>query len=239
MANSLNKSRRLRLSSSDYEVGYGKPPKSTRFKPGQSGNPRGRRKGVPNKPLPIERLRSIIHKEAYRKITVNDGDRRLKMTVAEAAMRSLGLAAAKGQPRAQKLLTELLILMESKDSALNSALVETMIQIKMKGEQVLEAAKRANVDPPELLPHPDHIILDIPNGRVYVVGPSNKEEKALFDWLRQEQADAQRELAELEAKLEEAADPQARRKILKDIRSKRKQVAVLNSLYRKNWGQLP
>jgi hypothetical protein len=28
----------------DYEVGYGKPPKSTRFKKGQSGNPRGRPK---------------------------------------------------------------------------------------------------------------------------------------------------------------------------------------------------
>jgi hypothetical protein len=26
----------------DYEVGYGKPPRDTRFKRGQSGNPRGR-----------------------------------------------------------------------------------------------------------------------------------------------------------------------------------------------------
>lgn len=29
----------------DYEVGYGKPPKDTRFKAGQSGNPKGRPKG--------------------------------------------------------------------------------------------------------------------------------------------------------------------------------------------------
>jgi hypothetical protein len=29
---------------SDYEVGYGKPPKSGRWAPGQSGNPTGRRK---------------------------------------------------------------------------------------------------------------------------------------------------------------------------------------------------
>ena len=28
----------------DYEVGYGRPPKNSQFKPGQSGNPRGRRK---------------------------------------------------------------------------------------------------------------------------------------------------------------------------------------------------
>ena len=31
--------------SGDYELGYGKPPVSTRFKPGQSGNPKGRPRG--------------------------------------------------------------------------------------------------------------------------------------------------------------------------------------------------
>lgn len=30
----------------DYEVGYGKPPVATRFKPGQSGNPKGARRKV-------------------------------------------------------------------------------------------------------------------------------------------------------------------------------------------------
>jgi hypothetical protein len=32
----------------DYEVGYGKPPRHTRFKPGRSGNPRGRPSGSKN-----------------------------------------------------------------------------------------------------------------------------------------------------------------------------------------------
>lgn len=31
----------------DDKVGYGRPPKNTRFKPGQSGNPRGRRPQIP------------------------------------------------------------------------------------------------------------------------------------------------------------------------------------------------
>ena len=32
----------------DYDVGYGKPPRHTRFKKGQSGNPRGRPSGSKN-----------------------------------------------------------------------------------------------------------------------------------------------------------------------------------------------
>jgi Family of unknown function (DUF5681) len=34
--------------SKDYEVGYGRPPKKTRFQPGKSGNPRGRPKAERN-----------------------------------------------------------------------------------------------------------------------------------------------------------------------------------------------
>jgi Family of unknown function (DUF5681) len=32
----------------DYKVGKGRPPLSTRWKPGQSGNPKGRPKGAKN-----------------------------------------------------------------------------------------------------------------------------------------------------------------------------------------------
>ena len=34
-----------RAQGGDYAVGYGRPPKATQFKPGQSGNPKGRPKG--------------------------------------------------------------------------------------------------------------------------------------------------------------------------------------------------
>jgi hypothetical protein len=45
----------------DYDVGYGKPPKSSRFKSGQSGNPKGRRKRSKNgKTLLVEALDEIV-----------------------------------------------------------------------------------------------------------------------------------------------------------------------------------
>jgi hypothetical protein len=34
------------ISSQAYEIGFGKPPKSRRYKKGQSGNPSGRPKGA-------------------------------------------------------------------------------------------------------------------------------------------------------------------------------------------------
>jgi hypothetical protein len=60
----------------NYEVGYGKPPKNTRFKKGVSGNPEGR----PKKPLDF-------HRELLRKarslITITDGERRVRITKLE------------------------------------------------------------------------------------------------------------------------------------------------------------
>lgn len=92
-----------------YEVGYARPPVATRFKPGQSGNPGGRPKGAKNR-LPAfheERMKQIILDEAYRTITVRDGDRNVSVPMAQAIIRSLAVNAAKGQHRAQSLFADL------------------------------------------------------------------------------------------------------------------------------------
>ena len=40
-----------------YKVGYCRPPKDSRFQPGQSGNPRGRRKGLRNSSTDVKEHR--------------------------------------------------------------------------------------------------------------------------------------------------------------------------------------
>jgi hypothetical protein len=56
-----------------YEVGYGKPPKNTRFKKGISGNPTGRPKKSPD-------FYAELIREANSLITINDKGRRIRIT---------------------------------------------------------------------------------------------------------------------------------------------------------------
>ncbi len=44
----------------DYDVGYGRPPEATQFKPGRSGNPNGRPKGAKSEDTIV---RSVMHRK--------------------------------------------------------------------------------------------------------------------------------------------------------------------------------
>ena len=78
-----------------YEVGYGKPPKSTQFKPGQSGNPKGRTKGSKNG------IYTYIQRELNSSITLTDGS---KITKEQGFARQLTNKALRGDIQSQKLL---------------------------------------------------------------------------------------------------------------------------------------
>ena len=95
-------------------IGYGHPPEAHRFKPGQSGNPRGRPKGATSRtpPQPPDQLTQIVLEEAARLIPVRDGDRTVTLSMKQAIIRRLAVDAVKGDPRAQRLFTEMLALSE-------------------------------------------------------------------------------------------------------------------------------
>ena len=78
-----------------YEVGYGKPPKSTQFKPGQSGNPKGRTKGSRNG------IYTYIQRELNSSITLTDGS---TITKEQGFARQLTNKALRGDIQSQKLL---------------------------------------------------------------------------------------------------------------------------------------
>ena len=84
----------------EYEVGFGKPPKNTRFKPGESGNPKGRKKGSRN-------FRTDVRKTLIASVKVSDGEGSRRMSTQEAALMRLREKALKGDPRS---LDRLLVL---------------------------------------------------------------------------------------------------------------------------------
>ena len=84
----------------DYEVGYGKPPRNTQFKKGQSGNPRGRPSGSKN----LATLVSVALNEPV--IVVENGGRK-KITKREAIIKQLVNRSTKADWRAIKILLEI------------------------------------------------------------------------------------------------------------------------------------
>jgi hypothetical protein len=221
---------------SKYEVGYGKPPAQTQFKPGQSGNPRGRPQGARNKrpALNEERLKSIILEEAYRAIRINDGDRQIKVPMAQAIVRAVAVNAVKGQQRAQRLFTELLSTTEKENRALSDAWLDVAMTYKIEWDKELDRRQRLGItDLPDPLPHPDHIILDMMTGTAYIRGPSTKEEKQLWDLVRDRTVDFEAELRELEALRGDPDCPQAI--LLDEIERTKKVLAIIETAHRR-WG---
>jgi hypothetical protein len=84
----------------EYEVGYRKPPKTTRFKTGQSGNPKGRPKGSTN-------LATDLAAELSEQITVREGGQARRVTKQRALIKSLTAQALQGDVRATTALLAL------------------------------------------------------------------------------------------------------------------------------------
>ena len=213
-----------------YEVGYGKPPAATRFTKGKSGNPRGRPKGSKNQvpALNEERLGDIVMQEAYRTIKVKDGAKEISIPMAQAVVRSMAVNAAKGDHRAQKTFTDLLTKKEAKDKKLYDDYAQTMIDYKFSWEEEIKHHKLMGLPPPEPVPHPDHIKIDLSTGQVLITGPFTPEEKVKWDKLKQMRDDAYATIKIFEEELKNSKNKKIRKIIESEIAFERRNIKIIS-----------
>ncbi len=85
----------------DHEVGYGKPPRNSRFVKGQSGNPRGRPPGAKN-------LKTLLNKALNELVIVTENGGRRKISKREAIVTQLVNRSAKADYKAIQILLGML-----------------------------------------------------------------------------------------------------------------------------------
>jgi len=84
----------------DYEVGYGKPPRHTRFAQGQSGNPRGRPSGAKN-------FTTLLSEALNEPVIVTEHGGRRKVSKRQAIVTQLVNRSATADFRAIKILLDI------------------------------------------------------------------------------------------------------------------------------------
>lgn len=166
----------------DYEVGFGRPPAANQFKPGQSGNPYGRRP----KSKPIEdvvapaasvagrtAVEQVIHNELHRKVVAQENGEPITLTVLEAAVRSLGLAAMKGRVQAQRAVLEIGRNAQVAEDQRRDFMQRLVKHYKGKGnyELMKEKFERENPGAYCPLPHPDDVFYNEELGVMDFAGP--------------------------------------------------------------------
>ena len=94
----------------NYEIGKGKPPKATQFRPGQSGNPKGRPKGRRNFATEIDEVLKAP-------VPISENGRTRKVTSRMATLLRLRKKALEGDGRAMDRFLEFALAHQAEETA--------------------------------------------------------------------------------------------------------------------------
>lgn len=141
------------------KVGYKNPPKSSQFKKGKSGNPRGRppKKKQETKSHVDKSTMETVLKVALREVTVREGEDISKTPVVAAVIQTMAAAAMKGNVQAQKAFVELVDRARKDQTAQVLDDHEFWRNYAATYDSYVEALHKAKEPLPEYLVHPDDL----------------------------------------------------------------------------------
>jgi len=204
---------------------YRKPPVEHQFKKGTSGNPKGRPKKKPVQPGLaalgggiVDRLNTMALGEATRPVTVREGDKVSEIPALQALFRTMFRAAAQGDTKAGRQLLDVIARAESGRVATVMEILESASHYKEKNLKIFEKHEREGLDPPEIYPHPDDVIIDEATGEVKIDGPMTKEQAGARKAVRQQALESTWRYFEVEAALAKEPSNRALRQEYQELK---------------------
>lgn len=176
-----------------YEVGYRKPPVEHRFKKGEPTPNRWGRGGSPEKAQTLNKPRAfgreftgelgkaIVIEEAYRPVKIREDGKAKTLPMVAALVRSLGLSGLKGNRVAAKALIGLVQTIEAERAKDHAVGLREIEKYKRDAQGIIARARKDGLAEPNLLPHPDDLLINERTGVVTYAGPTTAQEKARWD----------------------------------------------------------
>jgi hypothetical protein len=203
---------------------YRRPPVEHQFKKGTSGNPSGRPK---KKAQPgfgasgggvTDRLAAMALNEATRPVTVREGEKTSEMPAMQALLRTMFRAAAQGDIKAGRQLMDFIARAESQRTSNALEMLQYAARYKEERGRIFEQREREGLDPPEIYPHPDDVLIDEATGEVTIDGPTSKDQAGARKAVRKQAFEAMRRYFEVEAALEKEPKNQGLRREFKELK---------------------
>jgi hypothetical protein len=216
-------------------VGYGHPPKHTRYKKGTSGNPSGRPKGSKNKmQFGNRKLDKSILKQAELLVRVNGKNGAEHVSLLEAMIRSMMLSAAQGKLGFQKLSLAMIDKAEERKAQEDQDNIEFVIRVNkennLKRERALALKDFERAE--SILPLEEHLGIDPVTLEIMLTGPCDADEKALWDKTWASKRDSEALVHKLMSKLKRCPMDKG---LLVEIGAANQQILEANIILYKRW----